>query len=82
MENEVVKCDLTGSVVKEGVKELDVDVSEGLRLRVTPLVRIGDKRYGQGILSEAGAEKIRKALAGVKATRKPAQTAGGKDKTK
>ena len=57
-------CDMTGKTcVGEGLRNVDVDINDKLRLRVTPLLSKGDNRFEQGVVGPAASEKIAEALA-------------------
>lgn len=88
MEN-IYKCDLTGEVCEgEGLKQIDVDVSENLRLRVIPLVpqgsnlNTGRAKFVQGIICKQAEHIVEAALQGLHGGSKKLAGDGKADKSK
>jgi len=58
-----IKCDMTGKpVTGDGVKSIAVQVTDKLRLQITPQLQTGINRYAQAVLCDDAAEKITAAL--------------------
>jgi hypothetical protein len=57
------KCDISGKLCEgEGIKNLNVDITPGVRLTIVPHNKISEKQFGQGTISPEGAARIQKAL--------------------
>jgi len=58
-------CDATGKTEKgKGVKSFLLDLPNGNALLVTPQRKVREKRYAQGEICAAAAERVRAAVAG------------------
>lgn len=56
-------CDMSGKMNEgAGLNNFQVELSAKLSLQITPLVKTGERQYGQGVISQESADRIKAAL--------------------